>query len=140
MQAGDCTTATRLLTRPFAIEGVVQHGDALGRTIGYPTANLSLGTYLRPRYGVYAVRVRLADGRVIDGAANLGVRPQFAPPKELLEAYLFDFDADLYGQTIAVSLIAHLRDEAKFDGIDALVAQMDADCVRARAILNDTPR
>ncbi|CAM3187031.1 Riboflavin biosynthesis protein [Sphingomonas antarctica] len=136
LQAGDCATATRLLTRPFAVEGIVQHGDALGRTIGYPTANLSLGNYLRPRYGVYAVRVRLADGRVIDGAANLGVRPQFDPPKELLEAYLFDFDEDLYGQSIEVSLIAHLRDEAKFDGIDALVAQMDRDCDEARRILS----
>ena len=136
LQAGDCGTATRLLTRPFAIEGFVQHGDAVGRTIGYPTANLDMGSYLRPRYGVYAVRVRLADGRVVDGAANLGVRPQFEPPKELLEAYLFDFDEDLYGQCIEVSLIAHLRDEAKFDGIDALVAQMDADCVEARRVLD----
>ena len=136
LQAGDCTTATRLLTRPFAIEGTVQHGDALGRTIGYPTANLSLGSYLRPRYGVYAARVRLADGRVFDGAANLGIRPQIEPPKELLEAFLFDFDEDLYGQCIEVSLIAHLRDEAKFVDLDALVAQMDRDCDEARRILS----
>lgn len=136
LKAGDCATATRLLTRPFAIKGVVQHGDAVGRTIGYPTANLPLEHYLRPRYGVYAVRVRLADGRVIDGAANLGIRPQFEPPKELLEAFLFDFDEDLYGQAIEVSLIAHLRDEAKFDGIDMLVAQMDRDCDEARRVLS----
>lgn len=136
LKSGDCTTATRLLTRPFAVEGVVQHGDALGRTIGYPTANLNLENYLRPRYGVYAVRVALPDGRAIDGAANLGIRPQFEPPKELLESYLFDFDEDLYGQRIEVSLIAHLRDEAKFDGIDALVAQMDRDCDEARRVLS----
>ncbi|HTI31983.1 MAG TPA: bifunctional riboflavin kinase/FAD synthetase [Sphingomonas sp.] len=136
LKAGDCAPATRLLTRPFAIEGVVQHGDALGRTIGYPTANLPLEKYLRPRYGVYAVRVRLADGRVIDAAANLGIRPQFDPPKELLEAYLFDFDEDLYGQVIEVSLIQHLRDEAKFDGIDALIDQMRRDCDEARRILS----
>ena len=77
LQAGDCATANRLLTRPFAIEGVVQHGDKVGRTIGYPTANIDMGSYLRPRYGIYAVRGRLADGRVVNGAANLGIRPQF---------------------------------------------------------------
>ncbi len=140
LKGGNCATATQLLTRPFAVEGVVQHGDALGRTIGYPTANLNLEKYLRPRYGIYAVRVHLADGRVMDGAANLGIRPQFEPPRELLEAYLFDFDGDLYGQCIEVSLIAHLRDEAKFETVDALMAQMDRDCVKAHRILSATPR
>ena len=135
LQAGDCTTATRLLTRPFAIEGVVQHGDKVGRTIGYPTANLALGSYLRPRYGIYAVRGRLADGRVLDGAANLGVRPTFDPPKELLEPYFFDFYGDLYGETIEVELHAHLRDEMKFDSLDALKAQMAQDCDTARGLL-----
>ncbi len=85
LEAGDCAAATAMLTRPFAIRGPVLHGGKLGRTIGYPTANLDLGAYQRPRYGVYAVRGRLADGRVVDGAANLGIRPQFAPPKEVLE-------------------------------------------------------
>jgi riboflavin kinase / FMN adenylyltransferase len=74
---GDCDTAARLLTRPFAIEGIVEHGDKRGREIGYPTANIALGPYLRPRFGIYAVRGRLADGRVLDGAANLGIRPTF---------------------------------------------------------------
>jgi riboflavin kinase / FMN adenylyltransferase len=133
---GDCATATRLLTRPYTIEGVVQHGAKLGRTIGYPTANLDMGTYLRPRYGIYAVRVRLADGRMIDGAANLGIRPSFDPPKELLEAYLFDFDEPLYDQTIAVELHAFLRPEAKFDTLEALTAQMDKDCAEAGRILS----
>ena len=91
LQRGDPRDAARLLTRPFAIEGVVQHGDKVGREIGYPTANLDLGNYLRPAYGIYAVRGRLADGRVLDGAANLGIRPTFDPPKELLEPYFFDF-------------------------------------------------
>jgi riboflavin kinase/FMN adenylyltransferase len=91
LRAGDAEEAARLLTRPFAIQGTVQHGDKLGRTIGYPTANLTLGRYLRPAYGIYAVRGRLPDGRVLDGVANLGVRPQFDPPKELLEPYFFDF-------------------------------------------------
>ncbi|WP_294358696.1 riboflavin kinase, partial [uncultured Sphingomonas sp.] len=123
------------LTRPFAIEGVVQHGDKVGRTIGYPTANIDMGRYLRPAYGIYAIRGRLADGRVLDGAANLGIRPQFEPPKELLEPYFFDFSGDLYGECIEVELIEFLRPEAKFDSLDALMAQMDADCARARTIL-----
>lgn len=137
LKGGDPRGATRLLTRPFAIEGVVQHGDKLGRTIGYPTANLDMGPYLRPTYGIYAVRGRLADGRVLNGAANLGVRPTFDPPKELLEPHFFDFSDDLYGQVIEVELIEWLRAEAKFDSLDALVAQMDLDCARARELLAD---
>ena len=133
--AGQPREAARLLTRPFTIEGVVQHGDKLGRTIGYPTANLDMGQYLRPAYGIYAVRGRLADGRVLNGAANLGIRPSFDPPKELLEPYFFDFTGDLYGQGLSVELIEYLRPEAKFDSLDALVAQMDVDCARARALL-----
>ena len=135
LQAGDCTTATRLLTRPFAIQGAVIHGDKVGRTIGYPTANIDMGDYLRPRYGIYAVRGRLSDGRVLDGAANLGVRPTFDPPKELLEPYFFDFSGDLYGQEIEVELHAFIRPEAKFDSLDALTAQMERDCGEAKAIL-----
>lgn len=135
LQTGDCATAMRLLTRPFAIEGPVQHGDKVGRTLGYPTANLDLGTYLRPRYGIYAVRGRLPDGRVLDGVANLGIRPSFDPPKELLEPYFFDFDGNLYGQVIEVELIEFLRGEAKFDDLDALKAQMDADSAAARRAL-----
>ncbi|HLL32131.1 MAG TPA: bifunctional riboflavin kinase/FAD synthetase [Allosphingosinicella sp.] len=132
LQEGDCETAARLLTRPFAIEGVVEHGDKRGRTIGYPTANIALGPYLRPRFGIYAVHGRLADGRVLDGAANLGIRPTFEPPRELLEPYFFGFDGDLYGRTIEVELISFLRPEAKYDSLDALKAQMAADCDEAR--------
>jgi riboflavin kinase/FMN adenylyltransferase len=132
LQAGDCETAARLLTRPFAIEGVVEHGDKRGRTIGYPTANLSLGNYLRPRFGIYAIRGRLPDGRVLNGAANLGLRPTFEPAKELLEPYFFDFRGDLYGQTVEVEFVSFIRDEAKFDSLEALTAQMDADCAEAR--------
>ena len=135
LRAGDPAAAARLLTRPFAIQGVVQHGDKVGRTIGYPTANLDMGKYLRPAYGIYAVRGRLPGGRVLNGAANLGIRPQFEPPKELLEPFFFDFSGDLYGECIEVELVEFLRPEAKFDNLDALMAQMDADCARARAIL-----
>lgn len=135
LRAGDMRGAARLLTRPFAIEGVVQHGDKLGRTIGYPTANLDMGKYLRPAYGIYAVTGRLQDGTMLRGAANLGIRPTFDPPKELLEPHFFDFAGDLYGQTIEVALVDYLRPEAKFVDLDALVRQMDADCARARTIL-----
>ena len=127
--------AAKLLTRPWAIEGIVQQGDQVGRTLGYPTANLSLANYLRPAYGIYAVRGRLADGRVLNGVANLGIRPSFDPPVELLEPFFFDFDGDLYGQTIEVALIDYIRPEAKFDDLDALKVQMDADAEKARALL-----
>jgi riboflavin kinase / FMN adenylyltransferase len=135
LQAGDCETATRLLTRPFAVEGIVQHGDKNGRLLGFPTANIDMGHYLRPRYGIYAVKGRLPDGRVLNGAANLGIRPSFDPPKELLEPYFFDFAEDLYGQNIEVEFHAFIRPEAKFDDMDALMAQMHADCDEARRIL-----
>ena len=132
LQAGDPATATKLLTRPFAIEGEVVHGDKRGRELGWPTANVELGSYLRPAYGIYVVRVRLEDGREHDGVASLGVRPMFDPLKELLEAVLFDFDGDLYGRTIEVALRHYLRPEMKFDSLAALKAQMTADTERAR--------
>jgi len=132
LEAGDPEGAEKLLTRPFAIEGVVEHGDKRGRALGYPTANLSLGPYLRPKFGVYAVRGRLPDGSIVGGAANLGIRPTFTPARELLEPYFFDFDGDLYGETIEVELISFLRPERKFESLDALTAQMEADCEEAR--------
>lgn len=135
LQSGDCETATRLLTRPFAIRGLVQHGDKVGRTINFPTANLDIGNYLRPRYGIYAVTGSLPDGRTLKGAANIGIRPTFDPPKELLEPHFFDFAGDLYGQEIEVAFHHFLRPEAKFDGLDALMAQMALDCDRARELL-----
>jgi riboflavin kinase/FMN adenylyltransferase len=135
LRAGDCATATRLLTRPFTVRNVVQHGDKNGRLLGFPTANLEMGQYLRPRYGIYAVTGRLPDGRVLKGAANLGIRPSFDPPKELLEPHFFDFAEDLYGQEIDVAFHAFIRPEAKFDSMDALMAQIAADCDEARALL-----
>jgi riboflavin kinase/FMN adenylyltransferase len=135
LKEGDTGTATHLLTRDFAIEGVVQRGEARGRDLGYPTANLRLGDYQRPRYGIYAVRVTLEDGGEHSGVASLGVRPTFDPPEELLEAYLFDFEADLYGQRIEVALHAYIRDERKFDSVEALVAEMRNDEAEARCLL-----
>ena len=135
LKEGLCEEANRLLTRPFAIRGDVIHGDKNGRLLGYPTANIDIGQYLRPKYGIYAVKGRLPDGRVLNGAANLGIRPSFDPPKELLEPYFFDFSEDLYGQTIEVELHHFLRGEQKFDDLEALMVQMEKDCERARALL-----
>ena len=135
LKAGDPGTATNLLTRPFAVEGVVIHGEKRGRALGWPTANVELGPYQRPAYGIYAVRIRLDDGTEHDGVANLGVRPMFDPPQELLEAVLFDWDGDLYGRTIEVALVHYLRPEMTFDGLDALKAQMDKDAAEARRLL-----
>jgi riboflavin kinase/FMN adenylyltransferase len=135
LQSARPRDAAELLTRPFAIEGVVEPGAKLGRELGWPTANLSLGKYLRPSYGIYAVRGRLQNGRHLDGVASLGVRPTFDPPVELLEPHFFDFSEDLYGQTIEVELIEYLRPEAKFDSLESLQVQIAADAERARAIL-----
>ena len=136
LREGDPQEAARLLTRPFAIRGIVQHGDKRGREIGYPTANLPIEHYLRPKYGIYAVTGRiLSTGQELKGAANIGVRPQFDPPKELLEPYFFDFSGDLYGQEIEVAFHHFLRGEAKFDSLDALIEQMERDCERARELL-----
>ena len=139
LREGNCPAANRLLTRPFAIRGRVQHGDKLGRTIGFPTANLALGSYLRPRYGIYAVTGRLPDGTMLNGAANLGIRPSFDPPRELLEPYFFDFSGDLYGTEIEVAFHHFLRPEAKFETMEALVAQMERDCDQARELLSAQP-
>ncbi|WP_269513871.1 bifunctional riboflavin kinase/FAD synthetase [Brevundimonas subvibrioides] len=136
LHAGDMARAAAILGRPFAIEGEVVHGDKRGRTIGVPTANVRLGDYMRPAYGVYATRTRLPDGRVIDGVANLGVRPMFEIAEPLLEVWLFDFSGDLYGQTVDTELVALLRGEMKFDGLDALKAQIDSDARMAKIVLN----
>jgi riboflavin kinase/FMN adenylyltransferase len=135
LAAGDTAHATHLLSRDFAIEGVVQPGDRRGRELGYPTANLSLGDYQRPKYGIYAVRVTLEDGSEHPGVASLGVRPTFEPPQELLEAHLFGFDGDLYGRKIEVALHAFIREERKFESVDALVSEMKRDEAAARKLL-----
>lgn len=136
LKAGECQVAAGLLTRPFTVRETVIHGDKRGRELGYPTANMDMGAYLRPRFGVYAVTGRvLATGQELVGAANLGVRPQFDPPKELLEPFFFDFSGDLYGQEIEVALHHFLRPEARFDDLAALKAQMEQDCEQARNLL-----
>ncbi|MEP0189462.1 MAG: bifunctional riboflavin kinase/FAD synthetase [Erythrobacter sp.] len=137
LRQGDPKLAAQLLTRPFAIRGIVEHGDKNGRELGYPTANLAIDKYLRPKYGIYAVTgTILSTGETLNGAANIGVRPQFEPPKELLEPHFFDFDGDLYGQEIEVAFHHFLRGEAKFDSLDDLIVQMDKDCDEARRLLS----
>ncbi|MEL7217699.1 MAG: bifunctional riboflavin kinase/FAD synthetase [Pseudomonadota bacterium] len=141
LRDGNPQLAAELLTRPFAIRGIVEHGDKNGRKLGYPTANVAIEHYLRPKYGVYAVTGKiLATGEVLKGAANIGIRPQFEPPKELLEPHFFDFSSDLYGQEIEVAFHQFLRGEAKFESLDDLVAQMDKDCAEARRLLSALPQ
>jgi riboflavin kinase / FMN adenylyltransferase len=136
LQDGYPERATALLGRPWAILGPVTHGDKRGRTIGFPTANIPLGRHLEPARGVYAVTVRLPDGAVHRGVANIGRRPTVnAGPESRLEVFLFDFSGDLYGAELAVSLHAFLRGEQRFAGIEALRAQIAADAAEARKLL-----
>ncbi len=135
LRAGDPAGAAALLTRPFTIRGRVEHGAKLGRELGFPTANLRLGDYLRPAYGVYAVMVRLPDGKRLPGVANLGIRPMIEPPVELLETWIMAWSGDLYGKVIEVELIAFLRPELKLDGLEALKAQIARDADMARQAL-----
>ncbi|QXM23352.1 bifunctional riboflavin kinase/FAD synthetase [Elioraea tepida] len=140
LAAGDVPRANAILGRPWEIRGVVQRGAALGRTLGFPTANIPLGRHLAPRFGVYAVRAGVEDeaGGVtwFDGAASVGLRPTVNPlPEPLLEVFLFDFAGDLYGRRLRVAFAAFLREEAKFASLEALAAQMRADCDAARSLL-----
>jgi riboflavin kinase/FMN adenylyltransferase len=135
LKAGRPERAADILGRPFAIEGVVVEGQHLGRTLGFPTANVPAGDYVRPKLGSYATRTRLPDGRVIPGAANFGENPATGKVEARLEVYLFDFDEDLYGQTIETDLIAFLRPELNFDSLDALIAQIAEDAANARVRL-----
>jgi len=136
LQDGYPERATDELGRPWAIRGEVAHGDKRGRTIGFPTANVALGRHLEPARGVYAVTVRLADGTLYDGVANIGRRPTVsAGPESRLEVNLFDFAGDIYGTEITVALIAYIRPEVRFSGLDALKTQIAADAAEARRIL-----
>jgi riboflavin kinase / FMN adenylyltransferase len=136
LQDGYPERATAELGRPWAIRGEVMHGDKRGRTIGFPTANVPLGRHLEPARGVYAVKVRMADGSFHKGVANIGRRPTVnAEPESRLEVNVFDFDGDLYGQDITVALVAYIRAEVKFSGLDALKAQIAVDAAEARRLL-----
>ncbi|QJE74887.1 bifunctional riboflavin kinase/FAD synthetase [Aerophototrophica crusticola] len=142
LQAGEAEAAAAILGHPFEVEGRVEHGDKRGRTIGFPTANVELGEYVRPRFGVYAVRAGVdLGGQTVwhDGVANLGRRPTVGGAVERLEVHLFDFDGDLYGRHLRVRLLHFLRPEMKFDGLDHLKAQIARDAGAARAWLAADP-
>ncbi len=128
--------AAAVLGRPFAMEGPVQRGRQLGRKLGFPTANVALADYVVPRFGVYATRTRLPDGRAIPGVANIGVNPTVeGVTAPLLEVWLFDFDEDIYDQVIETDLIAFLRPEAKFDSLEIMTDQVMKDAQSARDLL-----
>ncbi len=131
--------AAGMLGHLHRIEGEVIHGEKRGRELGYPTANMALTGLHLPRYGVYATRVDVLTGPhagSYKGASSLGVRPMFEGQVPNLETYLLDFKGDLYGHHLSVALVDYLRPEMKFDGLPALIAQMQADCDRARQILS----
>ncbi|WP_428488028.1 bifunctional riboflavin kinase/FAD synthetase [Rhodopila sp.] len=136
LQDGYPERATAELGRPWAIRGLVGHGDKRGRTIGFPTANVPLGRHLEPARGVYSVTIRLTDGTIHKGVANIGRRPTVnAGTESRLEVNLFDFDRDLYDQEITVALHTYIRAEVKFSGLDALKAQIATDAAEARMLL-----
>lgn len=134
LSEGDVAGAAQLLGYRWTVEGAVGHGQKLGRQLGYPTANMKLESDLL-RHGIYAVRMTRASGALHGGVASFGRRPTFDDGAPLFETFLFDFDGDLYGETVDVSLFAFLRGEERFESAAALVAQMDRDAETARAIL-----
>ena len=130
--------AAAMLGHWHRIEGEVIHGEKRGRELGYPTANMSVDGLHLPRHGVYAVKADILTGPQAGsymGAASLGVRPMFGVNRPNLETFLFDFKGDLYGQHLSIAFVDYLRPELKFDGLDALITQMAADCQKARDIL-----
>lgn len=134
--------AARMLGHLHRIDGPVIHGEKRGRDLGFPTANMSVEGLHLPRLGVYAVRAEVLTGPhagTYGGAASLGVRPMFGENRPNLETYLFDFAGDLYGEHLSIGFVDYLRPEMRFDGLPALVAQMQADCAQARAILAALP-
>ena len=137
LAAADFEQVRRWLGRPYAMTGRVVQGNRLGRSLGFPTANLQIERRRPPVHGIFAVRVRGAAGAPLPGVASLGTRPTVDGEHTLLEAHVFDFSGDLYGREIEVEFVAKLREEERFPSLDALVAQMHADAAQARQILRD---
>ena len=134
LRHGDVRGAAQMLGYQWFVRGVICHGDKRGRLLGYPTANMLLPADCALRYGIYAVRMAV-EGVVFNGVASFGSRPTFDNGAPRLESFLFDFDGDLYDKTVDVELVAFLRGEAKFESIEALIAQMDSDSTQSRALL-----
>ena len=140
LSEGRVRDAADMLGHRHRIDGIVLHGAKRGRALGYPTANMALDGLHLPRFGVYAVKVEVMAGPHAgchDGVASLGVRPMFGENTPNLEVHLLDFKGDLYDMPLSVALVDFLRGEEKFDSVEALIEQMDADSARARAILKD---
>lgn len=137
LRHGKLVEANHLLGWEWEIRGCVVKGDQRGRELGYPTANVPLGDTTHPAYGVYATLAKL-EGEDIwrPSATNIGIRPMFEAPEALVETFIFDFDSEIYGQTIQVKPVKRLRGEAKFDSLDDLIVQMEKDCAQARDILS----
>jgi riboflavin kinase/FMN adenylyltransferase len=138
LEAGEIAAANQMLGYEWFVRGTVSHGEKRGRDLGYPTANMALDPGCRLAHGVYAVRARI-DGTEHPAVASFGRRPMFDNGAPLLETHVFDFAGDLYGKTIDIAFAAYLRPEMRFDSLQALIAQMDADSARARALLKQTP-
>ncbi len=136
LEAGDCAGAARLLGHRYRMTGRVGYGEALGRTLGFPTANLRLMRRKSPLWGILAVRVHGIESVPLNAVASLGTRPTVNGVEPLLEVHIFDFAGDLYGRPIEVEFVAKLRDEVKFDSLDAMMVQMQVDAAEARDLLS----
>jgi riboflavin kinase/FMN adenylyltransferase len=140
LRAGNLARARMILGRDWELRGTVQSGDRRGRELGYPTANVPMGDYLHPAYGVYATWVRIEedgpDAPWMMAATNIGIRPMFALRVGQVEAHILDFDRDIYGKTLRLRLVDRLRGEAKFESLEALIAQIGQDCAITRKILS----
>lgn len=134
LEAGDCAAANAMLGYEWFVRGEVIHGEKRGRDLGYPTANMALDPGCRLRHGVYAVRA-IIDGMAHAAVASFGRRPMFDNGAPLLETHVFDFRGDLYGKTVDIAFVEYLRPEMRFDSLEALIRQMDADSARARTVL-----
>ena len=137
LKNGKIKEANELLGRPYMISGLVIEGDRRGRQIGFPTANISLGKLIRPAFGVYAVLIEGIENKVLKGIANIGRRPTVNDRGVLLEVNIFDFNEDIYGKKIFISLIDFIRDEKKFDGIENLKKQIVMDVKLSKSILGN---
>lgn len=138
LRAGNIELVNKYLGHNFKIDATVIHGNKLGRTLGFPTANFIINSYAKPKHGIYATRITLKDNKVYDSVSSFGVRPTIASTnyEEILEVNIFDFKGDLYGQKLSVEFIEYLRPELKFNNLEDLKQQIHLDCINAKKILN----
>jgi len=136
LQRGDAKKAARFLGYDFYIDGTVTEGEKRGRKIGFPTINLDTDWDILPKVGVYATRAYVDDER-FDSITNIGFRPTFGENKLLIETHLFDFSSDIYGKRVRVEFVERIRNEERFEGVDALVAQIKKDVEQVKGVLSD---